>query len=262
MSNTVIAIKKSSTPGATPDSGAIVHGELALNYADGKLFYKAANGTVYVLNSSVDNFGVVNVNGTLIVADGPSDVLTIAPEDATITLTANVTTDRITIAANLKPVFDATNAAFAQANSGGPGGASVLVSDTSPPGATANTLWWNSNTGKLSILYQDSNSAQWVDTSGRGTVSYSNVSFHITEVDFGSTPVYEKQFGISHATATNSSVVMAIQSLAAATGKSQDENEADSLVLSAYANNGYVIIYARAIPGPVVGKYKINYYLG
>ena len=42
MSNTVIALKKSDVPYATPAS--LANGELAINYADGKLFYKNAAG--------------------------------------------------------------------------------------------------------------------------------------------------------------------------------------------------------------------------
>ncbi len=64
--------------------------------------------------------------------------------------------------------------------SGGGGGASVTISDT-PPAASAGDLWWESDTGRLKIYYQDTDSSQWVDTSppladattigGSGTVS-------------------------------------------------------------------------------------------
>ena len=57
---------------------------------------------------------------------------------------------------------------------GGGGGASVTISDT-PPAATAGDLWWESDSGRLKIYYQDVDSAQWVDvnpplaaTSGAG----------------------------------------------------------------------------------------------
>ena len=48
---------------------------------------------------------------------------------------------------------------------GGGGGANVTVSDTPPGGATAGDLWWESDTGRLKIRYQDVDSAQWVDAS-------------------------------------------------------------------------------------------------
>jgi len=45
---------------------------------------------------------------------------------------------------------------------GGSGGASVLVSDTPPVGAPDNSLWYESDTGMLYILYNDGTSSQWV----------------------------------------------------------------------------------------------------
>jgi hypothetical protein len=45
MANT-IKHKRSSTAGATPSSGSLVAGELAINTADGKVFTKKDNGTV------------------------------------------------------------------------------------------------------------------------------------------------------------------------------------------------------------------------
>ena len=45
---------------------------------------------------------------------------------------------------------------------GGGGGASVTISDT-PPAASAGDLWWESDSGRLKIYYQDTDSSQWVD---------------------------------------------------------------------------------------------------
>ena len=45
---------------------------------------------------------------------------------------------------------------------GGGGGASVTISDT-PPAASAGDLWWESDSGRLKIYYQDTDSLQWVD---------------------------------------------------------------------------------------------------
>ena len=42
------------------------------------------------------------------------------------------------------------------------GGASVTISDT-PPAAAAGDLWWESDSGRLKIYYQDVNSSQWID---------------------------------------------------------------------------------------------------
>jgi hypothetical protein len=45
---------------------------------------------------------------------------------------------------------------------GGGGGASVFVGDTPPVGAPDSSLWWESDTGILYILYNDGTSTAWV----------------------------------------------------------------------------------------------------
>ena len=50
-----------------------------------------------------------------------------------------------------------------QNSSGGGVGASVTISDTAPA-ASAGDLWWESDTGRLKIYYQDTDTTQWVDT--------------------------------------------------------------------------------------------------
>jgi hypothetical protein len=94
MANTVIALKKSSTPSATPV--ALANGELAINYADGKLFYKAANGTIVEFASGTNSFGTVNANGTFVVADTTSDILSLLAGN-NITIVGDAINDRITI---------------------------------------------------------------------------------------------------------------------------------------------------------------------
>ena len=63
---------------------------------------------------------------------------------------------------NISFAWNHANAAFNQANTGG-GGASVSVGDDPPAAPTANSLWWQSNTGELKIYYNDGTSSQWVD---------------------------------------------------------------------------------------------------
>lgn len=94
MSNTTIAIKKSSTPSAEPS--VLANGELAINFADGKLFYKNATGQIVSFTSGSNSFGTVNANGTLIVADTVGDILTLEAGD-NITITGDAINDKITI---------------------------------------------------------------------------------------------------------------------------------------------------------------------
>ena len=46
MANTVIAIRSSGTAAATPSLGVIANGEVALNFADGILYYKTSSNTL------------------------------------------------------------------------------------------------------------------------------------------------------------------------------------------------------------------------
>ena len=68
-----------------------------------------------------------------------------------------------TISTNDVLTWDGNNWA-ALAPTGG-GGANVTISDTAPGGANAGDLWWESDTGRLKIRYQDVDSTQWVDAS-------------------------------------------------------------------------------------------------
>ena len=161
----------------------------------------------------------------------------------------------ITINVDDDPTLNTANVTITSTATGGGG---VAVSAVPPASPTANNLWWNSDNGTLYVYYNDGTSSQWVETDGGPGPGTININER--EIDFGSSPVYEKRFAISDANVTTNTIVVATQSMKAATGKSSDENEADSLILSAYANNGYVLIYARAIPGPVIGTFIINYY--
>jgi hypothetical protein len=43
--------------------------------------------------------------------------------------------------------------------------ANATISDTAPGGASAGDLWWESDTGRLKIYYNDTDTTQWVDAS-------------------------------------------------------------------------------------------------
>lgn len=118
MANTVISHKKSATPSAVPPD--LANGELAINYADGKLFYKAANGTIATITNPFNYFGTVNANNSLVVSDTPGDVLTLLA-GTNIVLSTDTINDTITISApsvggDPSYAFNKANAAYAQAN--------------------------------------------------------------------------------------------------------------------------------------------------
>jgi hypothetical protein len=130
ITNTTVQLKKSGSSGNTPSS--LNFGELALNYADGKLIYKAANGTIVQFSSggggSSYSFATINSNSSLILATSSTDTLTIAPGN-NVTISTDTVAKKITINAIIEPAFSQANtatvlaqAAFDAANTGGGGG--------------------------------------------------------------------------------------------------------------------------------------------
>jgi hypothetical protein len=79
MSSTDIQLKKSGETGNTPSD--LSYGEVAINYADGKLYYKSDTGVIKYINNQ-DTFGTISANGELVLALSPTDVLTINPGHA------------------------------------------------------------------------------------------------------------------------------------------------------------------------------------
>ena len=94
-----ILIKKSSVAARVPTTSDLDYGELALNYADGALYYKTSANAIARLNPP-ESIGFANVAVTgqsTLVADTATGTLTIAAGTG-VTLTTNATTDTLTIA--------------------------------------------------------------------------------------------------------------------------------------------------------------------
>ena len=99
MANTIIQLKKSGTTGNTPST--LKFGELALNYADGKLFYKNSGGSIVSLTAGLASysFSTINASSTLILAGSSSDTLSFAGNNG-ITITGNSSTKTVTVGVN------------------------------------------------------------------------------------------------------------------------------------------------------------------
>ena len=112
-----------------------------------------ANGsqTSFTLSSSVTQDSVlVFVSGVL----QPNSYYTVVGSNTTITLAdAPAANDTVVVKK------------FTGGGGSAGGGASVSISDAPPTSPTANSLWWQSNTGVLKIYYTDADSSQWVDAS-------------------------------------------------------------------------------------------------
>jgi hypothetical protein len=88
-------------------------------------------------------------------------------------------------------------------------------------------------------------------------------TFYTVEVDFGTTPLYSLKVTVNHVGALVTQKVMIVQSGAAATGRAVDENEMDAIIGSGYVSaSGVITLFLHAVPGPVTGKYNVNYLIG
>jgi len=145
MSNTAIQLKKSGVTGNTPSG--LAFGEVALNYADGKLFYKnSLGGTSYISNQF--SFDTINSNSSLIFAGSGSDTLSFIAGN-NVTISTNTTTKTITINASVSggndpgPAFDRANAAYAAQN--------TTASFANAAFTHANAAYTKANTGTTAL---------------------------------------------------------------------------------------------------------------
>ena len=118
MANTTIQIKKSGISGNVPSS--LNFGEVALNYADAKLYYKSSGGSIDFINNQ-QSFATINSNNSLVLATSGSDTLSIIPANG-ITITTNTSNKIITIDGSIifgqaNSAASFANGAFTQANS-------------------------------------------------------------------------------------------------------------------------------------------------
>jgi hypothetical protein len=106
--STTIRLKKSGATGNVPSNTSLEFGELALNYADGVLYYKDPSNNIQQISGSAANtFETINANGALIIADSNTDILTLLAGDA-VYITGNGITDAITIGVRSNDTFFST----------------------------------------------------------------------------------------------------------------------------------------------------------
>lgn len=145
------------------------------------------------------------------------------------------------------------NAGTVQPLAGGGGGGA-------PAGASYLTLALDATLTAERVLTAGTN-ITFVDTGANGTltISAASASWTETEVDFGSTPKQSAQFTVTDAAIGATSKVAVLASGKAATGRAAGDDLWDTITYSAKPAAGSMTVYAYAVPGPVVGKRKIQY---
>jgi hypothetical protein len=188
MANTTLQLRKSGATGNVPPS--LAFGELALNYADGKLYYKAANGTITYIQSgtSTDSFATINANSSLILATSPTDTLSIRPGNnitiSTDTIGKSITINSTATGGSGADQFarDTANAAFNQANAAtnlaqsaynyantipGGGGGSLVISNDTANTAERFISFTDKTSGAANTLFTSNNNLTYVPATGK-----------------------------------------------------------------------------------------------
>jgi hypothetical protein len=174
MANTTVQLKKSGVTGNVPPS--LSYGELALNYADGKLFYRHANNSIASISTgtATNSFATVNSNSSLILASSSTDTLSFAAAN-TIRITTNTTTKLITIGST------------ALANQTGTFGGDLTVAGnviTTGSGGNitgANVVSANSFNASVSYIFSDGT----IQTTAASPASYSQAAFALANNNTG-----------------------------------------------------------------------------
>ena len=139
------------------------------------------NSQIHIGNSSLrfdhqggqSTFGNVAGAGGVTVRCGQARQIDFTNENGTVTFASLSDSGGLTAGGLTYPTSNGTSGQVLTSDgagnvtwqdSTGGGNTSVTISDTAPGSASAGDLWWESDTGRLKIYYQDTDTIQWVDT--------------------------------------------------------------------------------------------------
>ena len=155
MANTRIQLHSSGTTTNQPSLGVLANGEIALNFADGIIYYKTdanALGEIKTTTpSGLDTEIQFNDGGDF----GANSGLTFTKGTGTLAVGTSLTVNSVDIPERLDSVYIHANAAFAAANSGGITGFTA-ADNTSSPNDTVNaaSLTVNSSSTNADIVLE------------------------------------------------------------------------------------------------------------
>jgi len=208
-----ITMKKSAVSGRVPLAGDLTYGELALNYADGLIYFKNSSNLVKSFVSGGLSVGVIsgvttgttvsNVKSLLFDTDTGFNITDLSNGVVKISLNSTFKTWKVTGQSDLvasgedtiqfvagtgvtittDPTAATKSITISSSGGGGGGGGSTTsVGDTPPASPTANQLWFNSTDATLYIYY----SSAWVEClAGSGLSSFREAGTGITATAFG-----------------------------------------------------------------------------
>lgn len=203
-----ITIKKSAVGGRVPQAADLTYGELALNYADGLLYFKNSSNAVKSFVSGGLSVGVIsgvttgttvsNVKSLLFDTDTGFNITELSTGVVKVSLNSTFKTWKVTGQQDLVAsgedtiqfvagtgvtiTTDPTAATKSITINAAAGGSTSSVGDTPPVNPEANSLWFNSNDATLYIYY----SGAWVECLASADLpAYREASTGITATAFG-----------------------------------------------------------------------------
>lgn len=171
IANTTIQIRKSGVTGNVPSSLNL--GELALNYVDGKLYYKNALGQVayfYGANNG-PSFSTAVANGTTISATAPNDILTINSSNG-ISITSCTSTKTMTFGYGPNSYFPSI-ATVNYTGSGGSQNAAFVVTGANTKGGVGYVDFLQANNQSSG----SANTSKWFRIDNAGTYQIINSAY-------------------------------------------------------------------------------------
>jgi hypothetical protein len=233
----IVLIKRSATANAVPTGGQLANGEIAINYADGNLFFKDSGGSVQTLASKkfvsvTGNITGGNVNTGIVSATG--NIIGGNLNAAGLSLSSNVvsalnSTANITTTANIAANYYIGNGSLLTGIAGGGGNYS-----------NSNVATFLANFG-----------SNTVSTTGNVTTGNLTVNGNITYVNSNVVTINDKFINVANNAATSG----------AANGGGLGVGPVDAEYATLIFNNG-TTAWNTNIPLSVNGNVSGNYFVG
>lgn len=204
------------------NDGSYHHAGFFRDATDGyfKVFdnYAPEPDTSVFIDTSNTSFRIANFQANDIIGSTANIATSVSTANLVVTGNASVNNilSLVSISANgslgsANQVLTSDGTTVYWANSGG-GGAKTTMSNTAPTSPEAGNLWWDTDTGRLYVYYEDGTSSQWVDaspsipgpagingtngTNGTNGVDGVGVYSNTANVEFGSIGVGTPQSGV------------------------------------------------------------------
>lgn len=160
MANTVIAIRASGTAAATPSLGVLANGEIALNYADGIIYYKTSSNTLGSIRTTQPAGLTTEVQFNDAGSFGSNANFTFNKTTGTVNVSNALVVSGISLLPRINSAFDVANSK-----------AYIFEQNTTPATANSADLWVHSDTGVMYQNFGNTTSPVWAEVGPTGTVA-------------------------------------------------------------------------------------------